>query len=222
MVVQFPVRAPVTHGPPAVGITVGITVGMTVGITVGYPLSAIRAGGWVVNRRPGRHSSSMPSPFAITAAEPTVVLTEHRIGEMTFTVTNMTDEPVQARASVVALDPAPPAWFSIAGKADLTLRPRATAQVLVRVEPPLGAPAARHAFRVDVANVARPEAGATPGPSCAVVVPPSRAPVNLWKTPRGYLATLVGASVGGALGELVVFLAVRAPKQQQCSTVDCA
>jgi hypothetical protein len=164
----------------------------------------------------------MTSPFAITAADTTVVLAENRIGEMQYTVTNMTDQPVHARASVVALDSAPPGWFSLASKAELDLRPRATTQILVRVEPPLGVPPARHLFRVDVANTAVPEAGATEGPSCAVVVPPSQPNVNRWTVPRGYLATLVGATAGGALGELIVFLTLRAPKAKDCTTASCA
>jgi hypothetical protein len=163
----------------------------------------------------------MTSPFAITAGDTTLVLAENRLGEMTFTVTNMTDEPVQAKASVVPLDSAPPAWFSVVGKTDLNLPPRATTQLLVRVEPPLGVPAARHLFQVSVTNTAHPEAGASVGPSCEVVVPPSQARINPWKTPRGYLATLVGASVGGALGELVVFLSVLAFRKENCTKVSC-
>lgn len=164
----------------------------------------------------------MPSTFAITAPTTTVHLAENRLGEMPFTVTNMTDQPLRARASVVPLDSAPPEWFSLAGKAELDLRPRATGQVLVRVEPPLGVAAGTHLFRVDVAEAAASGAAPSVGPSCSVVVPPSQAKVNPWATPRGYLATLLGATVGGAVGELIIFLGLRAPKEQDCSTVDCA
>ncbi|MGH9119278.1 MAG: hypothetical protein ACRD0A_15785 [Acidimicrobiales bacterium] len=89
----------------------------------------------------------MPSPIAITAPSTTVVLAENRLGEMPFTVTNTTDQPRRGRASVVALDGAPPAWFSLASKAELDLPPGSTAQVVVRVEPPLGVPAGTHLFR---------------------------------------------------------------------------
>lgn len=162
----------------------------------------------------------MPSPFAITAPSTTVVLAQNRLGEMPFTVTNTTDQPLRAKVSVVPIDLAPPEWFSLAGKAELDLPARATAQVLVRVEPPLGVPAGTHLFRVDVANAAVPEATSV-GPSCSVVVPPSEAKVNRWAIPRGYVATLVGAAAGGAVGELVIFLGIRALRGNDCTTVDC-
>jgi len=162
----------------------------------------------------------MPSPVAITVPATTMQLDQNRLGEMPFTVTNTTDRPLRGRAAVVALDAAPQEWFSLAGKAELDLPPRASAQVLVRVEPPLGAAAATHLFRVDVTTAAAAEA--IVGPSCSVVVPPSQARVNRWKTPRGYLATLLGASAGGAVGELIILLGVRAPQEQDCTTVDCA
>jgi hypothetical protein len=167
----------------------------------------------------------MTSPFAITAADTSVVLAENRIGEMQYTVTNMTDQPVQVRASVVALDSAPPQWFSL-NKTDFSLGARATTQILVQVEPPLGVPPGRQVFRVDVANTAAPEAGAAEGPSCAVVVPPSQPNINRWTVPRGYLATLVGATAGGAVGELVVFFSLLTYKDkctaQKCTLNDAA
>jgi hypothetical protein len=167
----------------------------------------------------------MPSPFAVTAPAANVVLAQNRLGEMPFTITNTTDQPLRGRVSIVPIDSAPPQWFSLAGPAELDLRPRATAQVLVRVEPPLGVPAGECLFRVDVANTAVADS-VTVGPSCSVVVPPSEAKVNRWTVPRGYLATLAGASVGGAAGELLIFLDaffyLRSARKQNCSTVDCS
>ncbi|MGH9244152.1 MAG: hypothetical protein ACRD29_07510 [Acidimicrobiales bacterium] len=164
----------------------------------------------------------MPSPFAISAPSTTVVLAENRLGEMPFTVTNTTDQPRRGHASVVPLDGTPPAWFSLAGKAELDLPPRATTQVVVRVEPPLGVPAGTHLFRLDVGDVTAADVEPATGPSCSVVVPRSEARVNRWTIPRGYLATLLGATVGGALGELVILLGFRAPEDQDCTTVGCA
>jgi hypothetical protein len=171
----------------------------------------------------------MPSPFAITAPSTSVVLAQNRLGEMPFTITNTTNQPLRGRVSIVPLDSAPATWFSLAGTAEVDLRPRATTQVLVRVEPPLGVPAGEHLFRVDVlrADTADPAVAdaVTTGPSCSVVVPASVPEVNRWTVPRGYLATLVGASAGGALGELVIFLDaffyLRSPSNK-CSTFDCA
>jgi hypothetical protein len=165
----------------------------------------------------------MTSTFAITAPAPSVLLTENRLGEMPFTITNTTDRPIRAKAVVVPMDSAPPEWFSIAGSSELDLRPGATGSVLVRVEPPLGVAAGTQVFRVDVSDLANPDAQRTVGPSCSVVVPPSQVKVNPWKTPRGYLATLIGASVGGALGELIILISVRAPQAQECGAdIGCA
>jgi hypothetical protein len=158
----------------------------------------------------------MSSPFAITAPSTTVHLAENRLGKMPFTITNMTDRQVSGTVTVVPIDTAPLEWFSPA-KSEITLAPRASTQVLVKVEPPLGVTGGTHLFRVDVDDPATPEENVT-GPSCSVVVPPSVAKFS-FKTPRGYLATLLGATAGGALGELIIFLLFfRGPGQKDCGT----
>jgi hypothetical protein len=163
----------------------------------------------------------MLSPFAISAPSTTLHLAENRMGKMPFTITNMTDRQVRGTATVVALDSTPLGWFSPL-TSEVALAPRGSAQLVVKVEPPLGAAAATHLFRVDVDDPSTPEENVT-GPSCSVVVPPSQAKIS-WKAPRGYLSTLVGATVGGALGELVIFLMfARGPAQRDCGTdVGCA
>jgi hypothetical protein len=163
----------------------------------------------------------MSSPFAITVPSTTVYLAENRLGKMPFTITNMSDQPVRGTVTVVPLDSTPLEWFSPV-KSEVSLPPRGSVQVLVKVEPQLGAAAATHLFRVDVDDPTTPEEYVT-GPSCSIVVPPSHAKISL-KTPRGYLATLVGASAGGAAGELIIFLMfVRGPRQQQCGAdFECA
>jgi hypothetical protein len=61
------------------------------------------------------------------------------------------------------------------------------------------------------------------GPSCAVVVPLPVPTANRWTTPRGYLATLVGASAGGAVGEVALLLSLRAPEPADCGAdLECA
>jgi hypothetical protein len=158
----------------------------------------------------------MTSPFAITTPSTTVYLPENRVGEMPFTVTNMTEQDKQGAVSVVPLDDAPPKWFK-PSKAQVSLRPKGSDQVVVQVEPPLGAVAATHLFRLDVDDPATTEP-AIPGPSVSVVVPASTAKFS-WKTPRGYLATLVGATAGGAVGELIIFLMfLKGPTEAECGT----
>lgn len=162
----------------------------------------------------------MSSPFAITAPATTVYLAENRMGKMPFTVTNMTDQPLKAKAAVVPLDTAPPAWFKVVRGAELTLPPKSSAQVLVQIDPPLGVDASTQLFRIDVTDPASPETP-VPGPSCEFVVPPSQTKFDP-KTPRGYLATLVGSLIGGALGELAILLAYKLPQKDCGADVNCA
>jgi hypothetical protein len=162
----------------------------------------------------------MSSPFAITAPSTTVYLAENRMGKMPFTVTNMTDQPLKAKAAVVPLDSAPQSWFQVVRGADLSLPPKSSAQVLVTIDPPLGVDASTQLFRVDVTDPANPEAP-VPGPSCEFVVPPSKATFDP-KTPRGYLATLVGSTIGGALGELAILLSFKLPDKDCGGDVGCA
>lgn len=162
----------------------------------------------------------MSSPFAITAPSTTVYLAENRMGKMPFTVTNMTDQPLKARAAVVPLDSAPAAWFQVVRGAELTLPPKSSAQVLVQIDPPLGVEASTQLFRVDVTDPANPDAP-VPGPSCEFVVPPSKAKFDP-TTPRGYLATLVGSSIGGALGELAILLSFKLPEKDCGGDLGCA
>jgi hypothetical protein len=150
-----------------------------------------------------------------------VYLAENRMGKMPFTVTNMTDQPLNGKTTVVPLDSAPPAWFKVTRGADLNLLPKSSAQVLVQVDPPLGVAAGTHLFRVDVDDPATAE-DPNPGPSCEFVVPPSKPGFDPTK-PRGYLATLLGATAGGALGELFIFFALQAPDEKDCGAdVSCA
>jgi hypothetical protein len=163
----------------------------------------------------------MSSSFAITSPATSVYLAENRLGKMPFTVTNMTEHPIQGRASVVSLDSAPPEWFKVVRGSELNLSPNATAQVLVQIEPPLGVAASTHQFRLDLVDPATPDETSR-GPSCSFVVPPSRPGFDPTK-PRGYLATLIGASLGGALGELAIFFTARSYKEQNCGAdLGCA
>jgi hypothetical protein len=163
----------------------------------------------------------MSSPFAVTAPSTTVYLAENRMGKMPFTVTNMTDQPLKAKAAVVPLDSAPPAWFKVVRGAELTLPAKSSAQVLVQIDPPLGVDASTQLFRLDVTDPANPEVP-VPGPSCEFVVPPSKAKFDP-TTPRGYLATLIGSSIGGALGELAILLTFRLPADKDCGgDIGCA
>jgi len=165
-------------------------------------------------------SPLMSSPFAITAPTTTVYLAEDRMGKMPFTVTNMTDHPLRGQARVVPLDTAPPEWFKVVRGGELNLQPKTSAQVLVQIDPPLGVAASTQEFRLEVVDPSTPDI-TVPGPSCEFVVPPSVAKFDPTK-PRGYLTTLVGSLVGGAVGELVMLLSAKLPEKNCGADLGCA
>jgi len=160
------------------------------------------------------------SVFSITTPSTSVELEPNRVGEVPFTVTNVGAEKLQARVRVTASPGAPPDWFSVEGDAQQTFDSGAARQFTVRVEPPLGAAAGSYSFRLDAIGIEHPDDDYAEGPTCQVTVPGSRPPRVT--TPRGYLTTLVGALVGGVVGELVmvVVLLVR-HHTANCDSVGC-
>jgi hypothetical protein len=134
----------------------------------------------------------------------TVTLSENRIGEVPFTVTNVGNRKLRARAKITPAPGAPADWFSVAGDSEQDFEIGVTRQFVVRVDPPLGAPAGTYAFRLDAVGIEHPDADYSEGPSCQVIVPESVAPQPKLTTPRGYLTTLVGALTGGIVLDIIV------------------
>jgi hypothetical protein len=143
------------------------------------------------------------SVFTITTPSVTVTLTENRMGEVPFTVTNVSDRKLRARIRITPAN-APAEWFSLVGDSDQDFEVGAARQFVVRVDPPLGAPAGTYAFRVDAIGIENPDDDYSEGPSCQVTIPPSKPPKLM--TPRGYLTTLVGALAGGIVLDLIVVI----------------
>lgn len=136
-------------------------------------------------------------------------------------MTNVSGRKLRARVRVTPLGAAPGDWFSIEGDAERDFEPGDARQFVVRVEPPLGAAAGAYSFRVDAIGIDHPDDDYAEGPSCQATVPGSKPPKVT--TPRGYVTTLVGALVGGVLGELtiVIFLLLRR-HSANCKTFGCA
>ncbi len=134
--------------------------------------------------------------FAISTPEAMLALEPTRTREVPFTVTNLTGHTVRARLVPRGLDGAPDDWFSVMGEAERSFGDGGIQQVRVLVDPALGAAAGTYAFRLDVVGIERPGEEFAEGPSCAVDVPGGP---GGQKGPRGYVATLVGATVGGVL-----------------------
>jgi hypothetical protein len=151
-------------------------------------------------------STGTTTVFTITTPSVSVTLAENRIGEVPFTVTNVSNRKLRARARITPAAGVPADWFSVVGEPEQDFEPGAARQFVVRVDPPLGTAAGTYAFRLDAVGIERPDDDYSEGPSCQITVPPS-APPRL-TTPRGYLTTLVGAITGGVVGELTVILGI--------------
>jgi hypothetical protein len=144
--------------------------------------------------------------FTVTTPSVSVTLADNRVGEVPFTVTNVGNRKLRARAKITPAAGAPADWFSVEGDSEQDFEIGAARQFVVRVDPPLGVPAGNYSFRLDAVGIEHPDDDYSEGPSCQVTIPQS-APPRL-TTPRGYLTTLVGAIVGGLVGELTVILGI--------------
>jgi hypothetical protein len=142
--------------------------------------------------------------FTVTTPSVSVTLAENRIGEVPFTVTNVGNRKLRARARITPASGAPPDWFSVEGDSEQDFEAGAARQFVVRVDPPLGAPAGNYAFRLDAVGIEHPDDDYSEGPSCQITVPGSKPPKLT--TPRGYLTTLMGALTGGIVLDLVVVI----------------
>jgi len=156
--------------------------------------------------------------FTVTTPSVTVTLSESRMGEVPFTVTNVGNRKLRARAKITPGPGAPADWFSVAGDSEQDFEIGAARQFVVRVDPPLGAPAGTYAFRLDAVGIEHPDDDYSEGPSCQVNIPPSDAAEQpKLTTPRGYLTTLVGALTGGiVLNIIVVVLALTHETDTSC------
>jgi hypothetical protein len=140
--------------------------------------------------------------FTLTTPSVSVTLAANRIGEVPFTVTNVSNRKLRARARITPAPGAPADWFSVEGDSEQDFDAGAARQFVVRVDPPLGAPAGNYAFRLDAVGIEHPDDDYSEGPSCQITVPGSKPPKLT--TPRGYLTTLVGALTGGIVLNIVV------------------
>jgi hypothetical protein len=109
----------------------------------------------------------MARVFAVTSSTSRVVLDAHRRGKVTFTVTNTSTQPLNARGRVVPEAPEAAAWLRLAGEPERRLDPGETEQFAVEVEAPATAPAGAYGFRLDAVSVENPDEHLVEGPSVA-------------------------------------------------------
>jgi hypothetical protein len=155
--------------------------------------------------------------FTVTTPSASVTLAANRIGEVPFTVTNVSDRKLRARVRITPAAGAPSEWFSVAGESEQDFELGAARQFVVRVDPPLGAPGGTYTFRLDAVGIENPDDDYSEGPSCQVTVPPSVGPQPKLTTPRGYLTTLVGALAGGIVLNIIVVVLALLHDPNDCS-----
>jgi hypothetical protein len=140
--------------------------------------------------------------FSVTTPSVSVKLAENRMGEVPFTVTNVSTRKLRARVRITPDADVPADWFSVAGDSEQDFEVGAARQFVVRVDPPLGVRAGSYAFRLDAIGIENPDDDYSEGPSCQVTLSESEKP--RLTTPRGYLTTILGALLGGIVLDIIV------------------
>jgi hypothetical protein len=159
--------------------------------------------------------------FSISTPAANISLPPGRTVEVPFTVTNLAGHDLHAKALPTALGEGSIGWYHVAGEEVRAFAAGSVQQVPVLVDPPLGVPAGVYAFRLDMRGVEQPGVDFAEGPACAVEVPASTTGI---RTPRGYVATLVGAAAGGILWLimlLVIFIVGKTAKSDCTDVGDC-
>ncbi|HKV88856.1 MAG TPA: hypothetical protein VJT78_12740 [Candidatus Dormibacteraeota bacterium] len=121
-------------------------------------------------------------------------------GRATFTVSNRTAALLRGRAQAIPAQAGEESWLTLEGAAERDFQVNITQQYTVKIQVAPGTPTGRHSFRLDMTAVA-PALGGTQGQAVVfevtTIVPIPRA------VKKGYVATLVGATLGALVGGLV-------------------
>jgi hypothetical protein len=149
----------------------------------------------------------MPSPFDITAVTPTIPLDNQRRGKASYTVRNISAQPIRGLAQLVALEPTRIDWLTLVGEAEREFSATGTQQYTVDIQVGLGAAAGSYTFRLDMVGVQNPDELYSQGQLVTFQVPEVPPPPPPPPPKKGYLRTAVGAVIGGlAAGTLAVIV----------------
>jgi hypothetical protein len=155
----------------------------------------------------------MPSPFDITALTSTVTLDHQRRGKASYTIRNISGQPIRGRAQLAVVGQTPADWLTLAGETERDFPTGGTQQFTVDITVPLDAAVGSYAFRLDMVGVENPDELYSQGQQVTFQVPevppPPPPPVN-----KGYLRTVVGAiigilaglAIGAILGLIIAFV----------------
>ncbi len=131
--------------------------------------------------------------FAITAASEPVSIGGDGLGEITFTVTNISESPLRGQLFVRPLGSTKGEWLSLAGESERDFSPNAAQPVVVKVSTPPGAPAGKYQFRLDAISVINPDDDFTVGPTIDLEVKATEAPKKAF--PWWIIAAAAGAVI---------------------------
>ncbi len=152
----------------------------------------------------------MPTPFAITAAAPSVRLGADRTGSATFTVANTAGQAVRGEARVWTEQPEARSWMSVEEPAERDFLPGGAHQFTVRFTPPATVAPGSYAFRLDLISRERPDDESAMGQVATVEVPPAPVPT---KQPRRFPWWLLLVALAVLVVAGLVFRACAAPRQ---------
>ena len=114
----------------------------------------------------------MPRIFEISASpEKSVPLNTNGTGEVTFTVTNVTDTPARGRAVLGPGNSPVLKWLELTGDKERTIQPKMSDTFVVKVKVPPGTKPGDYKFRLYAVSVVRPDEDYTEGPTVGIPVP---------------------------------------------------
>ena len=140
----------------------------------------------------------MAHVFHITSANNRFELDPQGHGSLTFTVSNASGRPMQARAVIVPLGGTEAGWLTIEGEPERQLSTNGTEIFVVRAAVAQGAAAGDYTFRLDVVSEENPDEDFVEGPPVAMHVQASEAPKR--KFPLWILFVVLGVLVVGGFG----------------------
>ncbi|WP_224241333.1 MXAN_6577-like cysteine-rich protein [Hyalangium gracile] len=147
----------------------------------------------------------MPRVFAITTPAATITLEPSGRGEVSFTVSNVTDGLLRAKASLVPSSALPGEWLSLRGSVLRDMPPGSTEVFTVEIQVPAGTAPGPRTFSLVVADNDVPDERFAEGPAVSVSVSaPVAAPAR--GSPWWLVAVGVGVVVAGGVA---AFLALR-------------
>lgn len=113
----------------------------------------------------------MDQTFNVTASpQKKVALNTNGSGEVTYTISNVTDTPSKVRA-VLGPDKAPVLpWLKLIGDSERLIPGKKSDDFVVKVNVPPGTKPGDYSFRLDAVSVARPNEDATEGPTIGIPV----------------------------------------------------